>query len=183
MNTRNGVPAGCHPPSEQTWWESIINLFPWGHSDECQKYSEAVMLDPLLEVTPTLVLSEMVAGFFLHPAGMLGSAVADYSKNVLGMMYFLLYHNEITMFCFVIALFTQWQNTFVKVRNINKCMSLFMDVRYYCILFWPFSTLIWLVNFLGCRFPCLVSFCNWSCISLSCLKYGYNIQLLKCYVW
>jgi hypothetical protein len=51
-----------------------------------------------LEVTPTLVLSEMVAGFILHPSGMLGSAVADYSKNVLGMMYFLLHHSEITIF-------------------------------------------------------------------------------------
>jgi hypothetical protein len=59
------------------------------------------MLDPLLEVTPTLVLSEMVAGFFLHPSGMLGTAVADFSNHVLGMMYFLLHHNEITMFCFV----------------------------------------------------------------------------------
>jgi len=65
------------------------------------------MLDPLLQVTPTLVLSEMVAGFFLHPIGMLGSAVAEFSRNILGMMYFLLHHNEITMFCYVIALITQ----------------------------------------------------------------------------
>lgn len=106
LKSTDGVPAGCRPSSEQTWAETIKNLFHWGHSD-CQKYYEAVMLDPFLEVTPTVVLSEMVAGFFLHPSGMLGSAVAAFSKNVLGMMYFLLHHNEITMFCFVIALITQ----------------------------------------------------------------------------
>jgi hypothetical protein len=51
------------------------------------------------------------------------------------MMYFLLHHNEITMFCFVITLTAWWQNTFVKVRNINKRMSLFVDVRYYCTVY------------------------------------------------
>lgn len=106
MKAKDGVPAECLPYSEQTWVKRIINLLSAGHSNECQKYYEAVMLDPLLEVTPTLVLSEMIAGFFLHPSGMLGSAVADYSRNVLSMMYFLLHHNEITMFCYVIALMT-----------------------------------------------------------------------------
>jgi hypothetical protein len=101
------VPAVCRPPSEQTWLESVKNLFSWGHSYDCQKYYEAVMLDPLLLVTPTTVLSDMVTDFVLHPCGKLGSAVADFSRNVLGMMYFLLHHNEITMFCFVIALITQ----------------------------------------------------------------------------
>jgi hypothetical protein len=107
MKATDGVPAGCRPPSERTWMESINNWFHGGHSVDCQKYYEAVMLDPHLEVTPTLVLSEMVAGFILHPSGMLGSAVADYSRKILGMMYCLLHHNEITMFCFVVALITQ----------------------------------------------------------------------------
>jgi len=107
MKTTDGVPARCRPPSEQTWLEILKNLLPGGPSNDCQKYYEAVMLDPFYEVTPTLVLSEMLAGFFLHPSGMLGSAVADFSKNILGMMYFLLLHNEITIFCFAIALITQ----------------------------------------------------------------------------
>lgn len=105
MKTTNGVPAECRSPSEQTWIGIIKNLFIGDHSNECQKYYEAT-LDPLLEVTPTLVLSEVVARFFLHPVGMLGSAIADFTNNVLGMMYFLLLHNEITMFCFVITLIT-----------------------------------------------------------------------------
>jgi len=109
MKATDGVPAECRPRSEWTWTQTLKNLLPGvsGYSIECHKYYEAVTLDPLLEVTPTLVLSEMIAGFFLHPSGMLGSAVADYSKNVLGMMYFLILHNEITMFCFVVALITQ----------------------------------------------------------------------------
>jgi hypothetical protein len=107
MKAADGVPAWCRPPSEQTWIERLKNLLPGHFSNDCQKHYEAVMLDPFFEVTPTLVLSEMVAGFFLHPSGMLGSAVADFSKNVLGMIYFLLLCNEITMFCFAIALITQ----------------------------------------------------------------------------
>jgi len=108
MKTTDGVPAGCHPPSEQTWIETIKNLLNFGHSNDCRKYYEAVMLDPRLKVTPTRVLSDIIAEFILHPSGRLGSAVADYSKNVLGIMYFLLLlHNEFTMFCFVIALITQ----------------------------------------------------------------------------
>jgi len=107
MKTTDGVPTWCRPPSEQTWIDRIKNILPFGHSIDCEKYYEVVMLDPHLEVTPTVVLSEILAGFFLHPFGMLGSAVADYSKNILGIMYFLLLHNEITMFCFVIVLITE----------------------------------------------------------------------------
>jgi hypothetical protein len=103
MKAKGDVPAECRPPSEQTWMERIRDVFSGDRSDECRKYFEAGMLDPFLEVSPTLVLSELVAGFFLHPSGMLGDAVAKYSNNVLGMMNFLLHHNEITMFCYVIA--------------------------------------------------------------------------------
>jgi hypothetical protein len=56
--------------------------------DECRKYYEALMLDPALEVTPTVVLSEVVAGFFLHPIDKLGSAIAAFSNNILGKLYF-----------------------------------------------------------------------------------------------
>jgi hypothetical protein len=77
-------------------WNHIKNVFrsSFGYHDECQKYYETVMLDPFLEVTPSIVLSEMVAGFLLHPSGMLGAAVADYSKNVLGKMYFLIHNAQ-----------------------------------------------------------------------------------------
>lgn len=90
IKANTGVPAECRPPSERTWmessWNHIKNVFrsSFGYHDECQKYYETVMLDPFLEVTPSIVLSEMVAGFLLHPSGLLGAAVADYSKNVLG---------------------------------------------------------------------------------------------------
>jgi hypothetical protein len=67
------------------------------------------MLDPWLEVTPALVLSEMVAGFVLHPSGMLGSAIADFSNKVLGKLYLLFCHGEHTIFCYIIAVITLWQ--------------------------------------------------------------------------
>jgi len=84
MKAKDGVPAACHPSSEQTLIQKMKSFFSFGHSDECQKYYEAVMLNPGLEVTPTRVLSEVIADFFLHPIGMLGSAIAEFSKNILG---------------------------------------------------------------------------------------------------
>jgi hypothetical protein len=102
MIAKGDVPAQCRPPSERTWVERLRDVFSGDHSDECVKYFEVSMLDPFWEITPTLVLSELVAGFILHPSEMLGDAVAKYSKHVLG-MYFLLHHNEIIMFCYVIA--------------------------------------------------------------------------------
>lgn len=69
------------------WYQRFINFFS---QDDCQKYYEAVMMDPALEVTPLLVLSEMVSSFLLHPMGKLGSAVADFSKNIIGKLYYAL---------------------------------------------------------------------------------------------
>ena len=112
MKAKDGVPAACHPSSEQTLIQKMKSFFSFGHSDECQKYYEAVMLNPGLEVTPTRVLSEVIADFFLHPIGMLGSAIAEFSKNILGIIYFFLLQNEITMFCFVIALIFWRRNYF-----------------------------------------------------------------------
>jgi len=82
-------PVECRPPSELTWTETIGGLLRTKlsyNSDECQKYYEAVMLDPFLEITPAIVLAEMVAGFVLYPSGMLGSAIAKFSNSVLGKM-------------------------------------------------------------------------------------------------
>jgi hypothetical protein len=67
-------------------------------TDECKKYYEAIMLDPFLEVTPALVLSEMTAGFFLHPSGMLGTAIANFSSGVLGKTDFLFCHSRLNIF-------------------------------------------------------------------------------------
>jgi hypothetical protein len=82
--------------------EKIGNLFTTkfsSHPDACQAYYEAMMLDPFLEVTPALVLSEMTASFFLHPSGMLGTAIANFSKGILGKTKFVLYHSELNTFC------------------------------------------------------------------------------------
>jgi hypothetical protein len=89
MKKNTNIPADCRPRSELAAWEIMYLWLPSFrvHHDSCQEYYEHVMLDPLLTVTPTVVLSDMLAGFLLHPVGMLGTAVADYSKNILGEMY------------------------------------------------------------------------------------------------
>jgi hypothetical protein len=80
-------PPSCRPFSDRTWAETFKQLY---YRYDCQEYHEAVMIDPGLEVTPFLVLCEMLTSFFLHPFGKLGSAIAEFSNNVLGKLYFVL---------------------------------------------------------------------------------------------
>jgi hypothetical protein len=80
MKKNPEVPLECRPSSDVTWFEGITRYFL---RDECHKYYEAVMIDPALKVTPTIVLSEVAAEFLLHPIGKLGSAIAAFSNNIL----------------------------------------------------------------------------------------------------
>jgi hypothetical protein len=85
--------------------ETIGELFRTkfsSHPDACREYYEVVMLDPFLEVTPALVLSEMTASFFLHPSGMLGTAIANFSNGILGKTGFLFYRSELHIFCYAL---------------------------------------------------------------------------------
>ncbi|KDR08047.1 Chloride channel CLIC-like protein 1 [Zootermopsis nevadensis] len=82
MKKNPDIPVDCRPPSEPSWMDYFMPKSTL-QSEVCREYYEAVMLDPFLEVTPAVVLSEMTAGFFLHPSGMLGSAIANFSKGIL----------------------------------------------------------------------------------------------------
>ena len=56
------------------------------NSDECEKYYEALMMDPFLKVTPTIVISEMIGSIVLHPSSKFGTAIARFSGGILGMI-------------------------------------------------------------------------------------------------
>lgn len=125
IKTNPEVPLKCRSFSDLTWFEAGIRQF---QGDECHKYYEAVMLDPALKVTPTVVLSEMVADFILHPSGKLGSAIADFSNNILGKLYFVVV-NLCNSHNYMMA------NTLVKVRNTRRCVILIVDVKYSFAIF------------------------------------------------
>jgi hypothetical protein len=99
------LPVDCRPPSDLTWKETIGELFRTFSTrpDACKEYYEAVLLDPFFEVTPALVLSEMTVGFLLHPTEMLGTAIASFSKSVLGKPDLLFYYSELNTFCYALC--------------------------------------------------------------------------------
>lgn len=85
------VPVECRPTSELSWLQMFGRVMSSKlsyKSDECEKYYEAVMMDPFLKVKPTDVLSEMIGSFVLHPSENLGSAIAKFSSGILGNLPF-----------------------------------------------------------------------------------------------
>ncbi|XP_063222808.1 uncharacterized protein LOC134531135 isoform X1 [Bacillus rossius redtenbacheri] len=76
------IPEHCGL-SENSWYH-------WLFSDsgqtlkECQQYYEAVWMDPGLQVSAEVVLSEMLAVFVLHPCDVAASTVVKFSSTILG---------------------------------------------------------------------------------------------------
>lgn len=111
MKKNPEVPAECRPPAELTWMEAISRLFSSKfsiQSDDCQKYYETIMIDPILEITPALVLSEMTASFFLHPSTMIGNAISNFSRSILGNLpfganYIVLFLSFFLIICIIFA--------------------------------------------------------------------------------
>lgn len=75
-----GMPSSCS--AEQSIWESFASIFK--SKDDCAEYHKAVFIDPLYKVSPLGVLSCTFASMFTHPATMVGSAIADFSKAIFG---------------------------------------------------------------------------------------------------
>ncbi|PSN39622.1 hypothetical protein C0J52_13801 [Blattella germanica] len=89
MKVNPDVPKECRSHAELTWRDKLFMLVSFSsRQNECQKYYEAVMMDPFVMITPTIVLSEMLSGFVLHPSGNLGHAIASFSSAILGNLPF-----------------------------------------------------------------------------------------------
>ncbi|CAC5400504.1 CLCC1 [Mytilus coruscus] len=65
----NGVPNECYP-ERMTITESVrywmLLQLSWQH-DPCEKYHTALLVDPLWEITPLMVLSSVITRSLLHP--------------------------------------------------------------------------------------------------------------------
>ncbi|XP_044002833.1 uncharacterized protein LOC122848671 isoform X2 [Aphidius gifuensis] len=72
------IPIQCQP-YKMTWFDIITTLF--SSDTHCQKYQEAIMENPFLQVTPAQALSRMLAVFSFEPIKIAGSTVSEFVKN------------------------------------------------------------------------------------------------------
>ena len=59
-------------------------LFAGGSTEECEKYYEARIMDPVVQVTPAHALSHLCTNFILHPVSLAGHTVGSFVENATG---------------------------------------------------------------------------------------------------
>ncbi|XP_015603458.1 chloride channel CLIC-like protein 1 [Cephus cinctus] len=69
------MPIHCQP-EKMNFFQHFIAHFR--STDECEKYYEAIMKDPMLEITPFLALSHLIAKVFLHPLSIAGEVAGKF---------------------------------------------------------------------------------------------------------
>ena len=62
---------------------NITNVIFQFSKDKCQEYFEALMVDPLLEVTPTMALAETFTAFVVQPLEHLGRHIGKFFNALL----------------------------------------------------------------------------------------------------
>ncbi|XP_064606979.1 uncharacterized protein LOC135471616 isoform X2 [Liolophura sinensis] len=110
-----GLPPDCDP-YKLTVWQTIKTSFLWHFSwtdhNHCEKYYHAVLVDPLWEVTPMVVLSSALARCVLHPLEMISNSLGRSVK---------LFFSQIP---------SQWQPIFIVVILLSFLTILLMTCRY-----------------------------------------------------
>ena len=69
------IPAECF--KEKSWW----NYFS-ASNQKCLEYHEALMVDPILEVTPTMAVAETVTVLVLHPMEQIGHHLGKFFSAI-----------------------------------------------------------------------------------------------------
>ncbi|XP_047352872.1 chloride channel CLIC-like protein 1 isoform X2 [Vespa velutina] len=73
------MPIACQP-SKMSFWEKIYSHFTDGK--ECEKYYEARLGNPILQVTPAKAFSHMVTTTLTHPIPIIGTTMSQFINNV-----------------------------------------------------------------------------------------------------
>lgn len=77
--SRNVVPPEhCQPGYSPGW---VQRIFGRESSAECEKYYESLHVDPVLQVNPLLVLSELLSKALFNPLSNLGTALGQFARN------------------------------------------------------------------------------------------------------
>ncbi|XP_043494478.1 uncharacterized protein LOC122519211 isoform X2 [Polistes fuscatus] len=82
------MPAACRP-LEMGFLDRIQSHF-FGGDKECEKYYEAKMSKPNLEVTPAIVLSNLFCTVLTHPVAFIGKAMSNFINSATGELSFFL---------------------------------------------------------------------------------------------
>ncbi|KAF7399785.1 hypothetical protein HZH68_008377 [Vespula germanica] len=72
------MPAACQPYKMSTW-DKIKTYF--SDDKECEKYYEARMINPKMQVTPAVVVSHLVFTIATYPIPMFGDAISKFTNN------------------------------------------------------------------------------------------------------
>ncbi|XP_071141683.1 uncharacterized protein [Mytilus edulis] len=109
-----GVPSECYP-EQMTITESVrywmVSQLSWQH-DPCEKYHTAILVDPLWEITPLMVLSSVITRSLLHPIELFFGGIGK---------SFRLFFNEIP---------AQWQPIMLIVIVVVSLLSIVMLCGY-----------------------------------------------------
>ncbi|XP_071141681.1 uncharacterized protein [Mytilus edulis] len=109
-----GVPSECYP-ERMTITESVrywmLLQLSWQH-DPCEKYHTALLVDPLWEITPLMVLSSVITRSLLHPIELFFGGIGK---------SFRLFFNEIP---------AQWQPIMLIVIVVVSLLSIVMLCGY-----------------------------------------------------
>lgn len=109
-----GVPKECYP-DKMTISQSIrywlLMQLSWQH-DPCEKYHKALLVDPLWEITPLMVVSSVVTRSLLHPVELFFSGIGKSFK---------LFFNEIP---------AQWQPVMLITMTIIFILTAVMVCGY-----------------------------------------------------
>lgn len=71
-------PEHCQPGYSPGWLQQILGR---ASSAECEKYYESLHVDPVLQVNPLFVLSELLSKALFNPLSNLGTALGKFARN------------------------------------------------------------------------------------------------------
>ncbi|KAL2713076.1 chloride channel CLIC-like protein 1 isoform X3 [Vespula squamosa] len=96
------MPAACRPYNMSTW-DKIKAYF--SDDKECEKYYEARMGNPKMQITPAIVISHFIFTIVTHQIPLIGEVISKFSNNVTAHLPFFLRYFVQVIFIILLPLF------------------------------------------------------------------------------
>ncbi|KAI0210680.1 hypothetical protein LSAT2_004569 [Lamellibrachia satsuma] len=82
-----GLPLACQP-DVMSWWQTLktwtLSLVSWDQQDPCEKYHLALLVDPVWDVTPPVVLTSVFTRWFTDLMPQFSSAIGQSFQQLFG---------------------------------------------------------------------------------------------------
>nr|XP_050852872.1 uncharacterized protein LOC127065059 isoform X1 [Vespula vulgaris] len=95
------MPVACQPYKMSLWDKMKAYFFD---DKECEKYYEARMINPKMQVTPALVVSHLVSTVALYPIPIIGDVISKFANNVTAHLPFFIRYPVQLWFCLLLPL-------------------------------------------------------------------------------